>query len=156
MPTATAATSFPIPSGRHPASSAATAPARAPRRFPTNGWWNPTVSIGSTIPQQREIDVSVVQRSDLIVCDVLDEVLHDTGDMIAARAAGIEVERVAVSLADVMSGACAEQLATSRNRLFKSVGSGLQDIVVAGLVLDLAREVGLAVPLPIAFDTKPM
>ncbi|MGR8023351.1 ornithine cyclodeaminase family protein [Burkholderia cenocepacia] len=122
-------------------------------------WLTPgamVVSIGSTIPQQREIDVSVVQRSDLIVCDVPDEVLHDTGDMIAARAAGIAVERVAVSLADVMSGACAERLEASRNRLFKSVGSGLQDIVVAGLVLDLAREAGLAVPLPIAFETKPM
>ncbi|TGN98687.1 MULTISPECIES: ornithine cyclodeaminase family protein [unclassified Burkholderia] len=122
-------------------------------------WLTPgatVVSIGSTIPQQREIDVSVVQRSDLIVCDVPDEVLHDTGDMIAARAAGIAVERVAVSLADVMSGACAERLEASRNRLFKSVGSGLQDIVVAGLVLDLAREAGLAVPLPIAFEPKPM
>jgi len=54
-------------------------------------WLEPgatVVSIGSTIPQQREIDSSVVERSDLIVCDVLEEVLHETGDMIAARNAG--------------------------------------------------------------------
>ena len=47
------------------------------------------ISIGSTIPIQREIDVSVVTRASLIVADVVDEVCHDTGDMIAVRDAGI-------------------------------------------------------------------
>ncbi|HMP56524.1 MAG TPA: ornithine cyclodeaminase family protein, partial [Novosphingobium sp.] len=44
-----------------------------------------TVSIGSTVPAQREIDVSVVARSDIIVCDMVHEVVEETGDMIAAR-----------------------------------------------------------------------
>ena len=38
------------------------------------------VSIGSTVPAQREIDVSVVSACDLIVCDAVDVViLHRTG-----------------------------------------------------------------------------
>ena len=38
--------------------------------------------------------------------------------------------------------------------MYKSVGSGLQDVVVAGMILDLARAAGLATPLPIHFETK--
>jgi len=112
------------------------------------------VSIGSTVPQQREIDVSVVERCDLIVCDVLEEVLHETGDMIAARAAGIACQEKSVSLADLMSGACEARVKAARAPMFKSVGAGLQDIVVAELILSRALEAGLATALPIAFETK--
>jgi ornithine cyclodeaminase/alanine dehydrogenase-like protein (mu-crystallin family) len=120
-------------------------------------WLSPravVVSIGSTIPQQREIDVSVVERSDLIVCDELEEVLEQTGDMLAARAAGIDCHRKAFSLSDLMSGACNERLQASRSPMFKSVGAGLQDVVVAELILTKALQAGLATPLPIAFETK--
>lgn len=120
-------------------------------------WLKPgatVVSIGSTIPEQREIDVSVVERSDLIICDTLEEVLEETGDMIAARAAGIELHSKAFSLADLMSGACSEQLKRAKAPMFKSVGGGLQDIVVAELILTKALEAGLATPLPIDFETK--
>jgi ornithine cyclodeaminase/alanine dehydrogenase-like protein (mu-crystallin family) len=112
------------------------------------------VSIGSTIPQQREIDVSVVGLADLIVCDVLDEVLDGTGDMIAATADGIEFRHKAVSLTDLLTGACDERLDAAVNVMFKSVGSGLQDIVVAELVLTNALRAGLATELPIAFETR--
>ena len=43
------------------------------------------VSIGSTVPEQREVDPEVVRRADVIVADVPDEVANETGDMIAAR-----------------------------------------------------------------------
>lgn len=120
-------------------------------------WLKPgatVVSIGSTIPEQREIDVSVVERSDLIICDTLDEVLTETGDMIAARSAGLDFHHKAFSLADLMSGVCDEQLAVARAPMFKSVGGGLQDIVVAELILTKALEAGLATPLPMNFETK--
>jgi ornithine cyclodeaminase/alanine dehydrogenase-like protein (mu-crystallin family) len=120
-------------------------------------WLEPgavVVSIGSTVPHQREIDVSVVERSDLIVCDVLEEVLEETGDMIAARAAGIAFRDRACSLNDLMSGACDERLKAARAPMYKSVGAGLQDVVVAELILTKALQAGLATPLPIAFETK--
>jgi ornithine cyclodeaminase/alanine dehydrogenase-like protein (mu-crystallin family) len=120
-------------------------------------WLKPraiVVSIGSTIPEQREIDVSVVERSDLIVCDTLEEVLEQTGDMIAARAAGIAFHDKAVSLSDLMSGVCDERLRAAKAPMFKSVGGGLQDIVVAELILTKALQAGLATPLPITFETK--
>ena len=122
-------------------------------------WLRPNatiVSIGSTVPQQREIDVSVVERVDFIVCDVLEEVLEETGDMIAAAAAGIDFHAKSFSLGALMSGALEDRRASARLAMFKSVGSGLQDIVVAELILTRAREAGLVTPLPIAFRTKPV
>ncbi|WP_042885470.1 ornithine cyclodeaminase family protein [Cupriavidus necator] len=112
------------------------------------------VSIGSTIPQQREIDASVVERSDLIVCDTLEEVLHETGDMIAAREAGIEFHHKAISLGNLMRGTHGDQVKAAKAPLFKSVGGGLQDIVVAEMILEKALQAGLAMPLPFTFETK--
>jgi len=106
------------------------------------------------VPEQREIDVSVVSRSDLIVCDALEEVLHETGDMIAARTAGVAFEDKAFSLADLMSGALDARVRAAVAPMFKSVGGGLQDVVVAELILTKALQQGLTTPLPITFETK--
>jgi alanine dehydrogenase len=111
------------------------------------------VSIGSTVPQQREIDASVVERCDLIVCDDVGEVVDETGDMIAAADAGLSFRDRCVSLHALMSGEAEELRKRAEIRMFKSVGSGLQDVVIAGLVLDRAIESGRATPLPVAFAT---
>ena len=113
-----------------------------------------TVSIGSTVPSQREIDISVVEQSDLIVCDMVHEVVSETGDMIAATEAGIDVAAKSYSLNDLLTGALSAQMAQARFPMFKSVGGGLQDVVVAGMILDRALETGSATELPITFDTK--
>lgn len=112
------------------------------------------ISVGSTLPEQREIDASVVRRADLIVCDVLEEVLHDTGDMIAARAADVPFEDKCFSLNDLLCGVIADRVASARLPLFKSVGAGIQDVVVAELAYDLAREAGRLIDLPINFYRK--
>ncbi|WAC59030.1 ornithine cyclodeaminase family protein [Brevundimonas sp. SL130] len=120
-------------------------------------WLKPgstVVSIGSTVPEQREIDVSVVARCDLIVGDMLEEMLEETGDMIAAREAGIAFHDKAISLSDLISGAADARVRAARAPMFKSVGGGLQDIVVAELILTKALEAGLTTSLPIKFETK--
>jgi ornithine cyclodeaminase/alanine dehydrogenase len=46
-------------------------------------WLEPgmmVVSIGSTVPEQREVDPDVIDRADVIVSDVVDEVAHETGE----------------------------------------------------------------------------
>jgi len=112
------------------------------------------VSIGSTVPSQREIDVSVVDACDFIVCDVLEEVLHETGDMIAAREAGLEFDHKAVSLNALLMGQAEDQLKAAKLPMFKSVGAGIQDVVCAEMVYRLAEEAGKLIPLPIEFYTK--
>lgn len=100
---------------------------------------------------QREIDVSVIERCDLIVSDMPDEVAHESGDMRAATAAGIAFEHKMRSLNALVRG---EIETTARLPMFKSVGSALQDIVAAELIYERAIAAGLAVTLPIQFSYK--
>lgn len=112
------------------------------------------VSVGSTVPSQREIDVSVVDTCDLIVCDDVEEVVEQTGDMLEAARAGIAFSDKTFSLHQLLSGQLDERLTAVERPLFKSVGGGLQDVVVAEVVLRRARAAGLATPLPIVFEKK--
>jgi ornithine cyclodeaminase/alanine dehydrogenase len=120
-------------------------------------WLRPgmlVVSIGSTLPEQREIDSSVVAACDLIVCDVVDEVIAETGDMLATVRDGIEFKSKIVSLNQLVSSPKMDRAAKPSLPLFKSVGSALQDLAVAELVFDKACTQGLATSLPIRFLTK--
>lgn len=102
------------------------------------------VSIGSTLPEQREIDPQVVEVCDLIVCDMVEEVVHETGDMIAAKAAGVEFDHKIVSLNDLMTEAIGDRVKAARRPMFKSIGAAIQDIVVAELVVEKAVAAGLS------------
>ena len=120
-------------------------------------WLKPgmmVVSIGSTLPEQREIDASVVEACDLIVCDAVEEVVEETGDMIAAKAAGIAFDHKLAGLNDVMLGQFDDRVKTARLPMFKSVGSALQDIVIAELAFQRALAAGLATTLPIEFRIR--
>lgn len=98
------------------------------------------VSIGSTLPEQREVDVDTLARSALIVADMPDEVAHDTGDMLAARAAGIAFEDRLHPLTELVAGRLVR--GPSDIVLYKSVGSALQDVVVAEMLLERALASG--------------
>lgn len=107
------------------------------------------VSIGSTLPEQREVDTGVIERAQLIVADMPDEVAHDTGDMLAAKRRDIAFTDKLASLSDVIGGR------TSRRSpddivLYKSVGSALQDVVVAEMLLARARQLNLGTLLPVS------
>lgn len=111
------------------------------------------VSIGSTVPQQREVDVSVIEKAATIVCDRMDEVTSETGDMLAATKAGIAFAGKCRSLHSLMAEGHMP-FKPADILLYKSVGSGLQDIVVAAMILERALSSGRAIPLPISFERK--
>lgn len=110
------------------------------------------VSIGSTTPAQRELPVELIARASLLVADGVEEVLQGSGDMIAARAAGVDVEVLTASLNSVLLGERSVDLEHGI-RIYKSTGSGLQDIVVAEALVDLARERGIGTQLPVSIVT---
>lgn len=95
------------------------------------------VSIGSTLPEQREVDEATIARAALIVADMPEEVAHDTGDMLAATRAGIAFAERLVPLSDLVSGRVRRGPADIV--LYKSVGSALQDVITAEMLLDRAR-----------------
>lgn len=101
------------------------------------------VSIGSTLPEQRELDHEAIDRADLIVADMVDEVARDTGDMIAATRAGIVFADRLVGLEAVVSGVHPGRTSADQIVLYKSVGAAIQDLAVAALCVDRARATGL-------------
>ncbi|WP_405784739.1 ornithine cyclodeaminase family protein [Streptomyces sp. NBC_01378] len=105
------------------------------------------VSIGSTLPEQRELDPAAIDRAEVVVCDQVREVADETGDFIAARETGIEFTDKLVPLADVVSGRAPDRATADGIVLYKSVGAALQDLTVAALCARVAEKRGVGVPL---------
>lgn len=112
------------------------------------------VSIGSTLPEQQECDPATIAAADVIVCDTVEEVVHGTGDFIAAKKDGVPYEDKVFSLSDLVRGKVDGALAKAELPMFKSAGSGLQDVAVASLAYRKAVERGLAVTLPMELSIK--
>jgi len=114
-------------------------------------WLRPgmtVLSIGSTLPEQREIDPEAVAHADRIVADMAEEVAHDTGDMIAAAQAGVAFADRLTSLGEVISGASPGRTDPAQILLYKSVGGAIQDLAVAAMVVERARRLGLGTTIP--------
>ena len=111
------------------------------------------VSIGSTTPAQRELPAELIARATVVVVDTRDEVVHGSGDMIAARAHGVDVDSLVVTLNDVLTGETKID-AEQGIRIYKSTGSGLQDIVVAEMLVKRARAEGIGTVLPVGIVTS--
>lgn len=127
--------------------------ARSRDESPTmlGAWLRPgmtVVSIGSTLPEQRELDPDAIARADLIVADMVEEVAHDTGDMIAAGHTGVEFIAKLVGLSDVISGKHPGRTSPDQIMLYKSVGAAIQDLAVASLCATRARAAGLGTSIP--------
>lgn len=95
------------------------------------------LSIGSTLPVQRELAADVFTGAALVVVDTADA-LEESGDVIAAREAGFDASRV-VPLGRFLEATPVHRPART---VYKSVGSPEQDVVLAAAVLDSAREHG--------------
>ncbi|MCY1162677.1 Delta(1)-pyrroline-2-carboxylate reductase [compost metagenome] len=106
------------------------------------------VSVSSTLPEQRELDVETMQRATLIVADMPEEVLHETGDALAVQAIGDDVSSKTVSLGDVVANNIAARKTPEDILIYKSVGSALQDIVTAEMLLRNAKLESLFQDMP--------
>jgi len=126
--------------------------ARSRDETPTlrGAWLRPgatVVSIGSTLPEQREVDPEVLARADVLVADLVHEVLEDTGDLIAAHAAGVDVSATMASLADLVAGRTPGRTSAEQIAVYKSVGSAVQDLAVAAMCVRLAERAGTGTAL---------
>lgn len=100
-------------------------------------WLDPgtvVVSIGSTKPDLREVDVETVRRGCPVVVDHVEQALRESGDLIAAGLTASDLlglNRLTSAGADVT--------------LFKPQGTALQDLAVAKSVYErcVSRGVGL-------------
>lgn len=84
------------------------------------------VAVGSHEPDARELDETVLARAQRVVVETVEVALAEAGDVVAAVAAG------AVAAANLVALADAVRLEPGPGvSVFKSVGMGWQDLVVA-------------------------
>lgn len=104
--------------------------------------------IGSNFLTRTEIDVTTVRRSDVIVCDSIEQCRQEAGDFVEALEAGVVEWSHMRELSDVLTGRETGRRTPESITLFKSVGLGIEDVALAGKLLDLARQEGLGQALP--------
>jgi alanine dehydrogenase len=94
------------------------------------------LSIGSTMPDQRELDGDVLAKADCLVIDTPD-VLEESGDALEALDRGLDRSRVRL-LGDYL----AEQRVPGGTTAYKSIGSPEQDLVLAREIVALMEAQG--------------
>jgi alanine dehydrogenase len=120
-------------------------------------WLHPGIhinSIGSTLPTQREADEQVFELADRIVVDT-PGVLRDSGDVVAARAAGTWHEDRTIELAELVAGDGHGRRHPGEVTLYKSIGTAIQDVAVGHWVFERARAAGIGTEIPDFVSAKP-
>jgi len=92
--------------------------------------------VGGFTPQMREADDDLIARAEIYV-DTYDGALREAGDLVQPLTSGLlGRERVRAELAQLVSGAHPGRRNADEITLFKSVGTALEDLCAARLVLE--------------------
>jgi len=89
-----------------------------------------------------------VLRADLICVDSREVALREAGDLLPALEKGRTRPGLWAELGEVIAGMRPGRRDGRQITLFESQGMAVQDLAVAALVLERARERGLGRPLP--------
>lgn len=106
-------------------------------------------AVGAYTPAMREVDGVLVGRSRVVV-DSREGALAEAGDLTGAFQAGEASPSVVIGeLGEVVAGTIVARTSPTDITLFKSVGSGAQDAVIAGMLVQALErgEVGREVEL---------
>lgn len=105
-------------------------------------------AIGVNFAEKRELDDEAVRRSDVIAADSVEQSKIEAGELI--HAFGDDTSRWAAvrELADIVSGKAPGRTNRDQITLFKSNGIAIEDVVVAGMIYERARERGMGRDVP--------
>lgn len=96
--------------------------------------------IGSFSPSRRESDDEVIRRSRIVV-DTWEGAMSEAGDILEPMARGVLVrEDIAGELADLVTGRIAGRTDARQIFTFKSVGTAIEDLATAQMILAAAEE----------------
>ncbi|MDQ3867709.1 MAG: ornithine cyclodeaminase family protein [Actinomycetota bacterium] len=100
---------------------------------------------GANRIEARELDNAVLERAAFVCCDSREQARSEAGDLVEPVARGVLDWLEVHELAEVVGGEVAGRGQGDDIVLFKSLGIAAEDVAVAKLVLDRARERGLGV-----------
>lgn len=101
-------------------------------------------SVGTARRDQREIDPETFKRSARVVVDTKEGVFGEAGDAVAAREV---MTSEAHELSELVAGKVPGRGSADEITLFKSVGTGIQDIALAALIYQRAVERSVGIDL---------
>lgn len=105
-------------------------------------------AIGANFLGRAELDIETIRKCDPIVVEDKEQAKIEAGDFVQAMEAGVVRWSDVVELGNVVVGRFPGRHGPDDVTLFKSVGVSFEDLAVAKQVYDLAKAVGLGVPLP--------
>jgi ornithine cyclodeaminase/alanine dehydrogenase-like protein (mu-crystallin family) len=101
-------------------------------------------AIGSYQPHMREFDLNALLKSDKVVADTREGVMHEAGDLIIPHQRGEwSFDRLHAELGEIVAGRKPGRERAEEITLFKSVGAGFLDVLVAASVYGKAKSLGL-------------
>jgi ornithine cyclodeaminase/alanine dehydrogenase-like protein (mu-crystallin family) len=104
--------------------------------------------VGSNFLGKIEVDPETVRRAGLVVVEDKEQARIEAGDLIAAVEAGVMKWSTIRQLGDVVAGVIQGRGDPDATTLFKSVGSAMEDLAAAKLVVDKAIANGVGIKLP--------
>jgi alanine dehydrogenase len=102
---------------------------------------------GANRIQARELDNAVVERASFVCCDSKEQARIEAGDLVEPVERGVLDWLEVHELAEVVGGEVTGRQSDDDVVLFKSLGIAAEDLAVAKLVLDRARERGVGTRL---------
>jgi ornithine cyclodeaminase/alanine dehydrogenase-like protein (mu-crystallin family) len=113
-------------------------------------WLNPgalVCAMGANRIQSRELDNAVLERAAFVCCDSKEQARLEAGDLVEPVERGVLDWLEVHELAEVVSGETVGRGHEDDIVLFKSIGIAAEDMAVAKLLYDHARERGSGVEL---------
>jgi alanine dehydrogenase len=113
-------------------------------------WLNPgalVCAMGANRIESRELDNAVLERAAFVCCDSKEQARLEAGDLVEPVERGVLDWLEVHELAEVVSGETVGRGKEDDIVLFKSLGIAAEDLAVAKLVYDRARERGIGVDL---------
>jgi alanine dehydrogenase len=124
-----------------------------PSREPVveGAWFKPGLHINAVgappRADHREIDSAGLARARVFL-DSLGTAMHESGDILLALAdRAITKDQVATELGQVITGAVPGRTSRDDVTLYNSVGIGIQDLAIGGLILERARQKGVGLKI---------
>jgi alanine dehydrogenase len=99
-------------------------------------------AVGANRPEARELDNAVLERATFVCCDSREQARIEAADLFEPVDQGVLDWLEVHELGDVVSGETSGRAAEEDIVLFKSLGIAAEDLAVAKLVYDRARERG--------------